>query len=122
MIEIVNTHNLRDITQIGTPSAEEEKIYGEHFGLPIYQKSIPFQYSEISKDLMIYVSDHSGEVRAWVDISNSYFITEDGSVIPLSFVGDNVENLRCFCRGSYVHLYSSFWIGFGVITVKYIKL
>lgn len=29
MIEIVNTHNLRDITQIGTPSAEEEKIYVE---------------------------------------------------------------------------------------------
>lgn len=29
MIEIVNAHNLKNITQIGTPAAEEEKVYIE---------------------------------------------------------------------------------------------
>ena len=102
--------------------SSDEKIVGNHFGITIYQKTLSFNYPTINEIVSQQFSDFSGNVRGWIDLSNSYLLIADGSVIPLSYCGENGENLRCYCMEKNLVITSNNWIGDVIATVKYIKL
>ena len=116
---ILSKHN-SDFANITTLSSDE-KIVGNHFGITIYQKTLSFNYPTINEIVSQQFSDFSGNVRGWIDLSNSYLLIADGSVIPLSYCGENGENLRCYCMEKNLVITSNNWIGDVIATVKYIK-